>query len=347
MKLKNFALCFLILVISLSSSTIVSAQVKIQGKLLSSENAKALVGGHVFLYDENGSLVKIETSDNEGSFVLDKIRPGSYRIKLSFVGFEEKEQAIVLRDDVDLGTIILQFKENIISEVEVYGKVPAVSMSGDTLQFNADAYKTMPDASASDLAEKLPGVVIEDNKVQAQGEDVKEVLVDGRPFFGQNPATTLNALPAEVVEKIQIFDKESDQAEFTGFSTGETTKTMNIITRARMQNGSFGKVYAGYGYPDKFIFNGNYNIFNGDQRITLVGLSNNINQQNFAIEDLLGIMAGGGRRGAMGRGSGGSRGGGSPGGGGIMGGGSIQDFMVNQQGGISQTNAGGINFSDI
>ena len=184
----------------------------------------------------------------------------------------------------------------------------------------------------------MPTVVVDDGTIQAQGETVKTVLVDGKPFFGNDPTAALKNLPAEVIDKIQIYDEQSDQAKFTGFDDGETTKTINIITKTNMRDGQFGKIYTGYGYEDKYQVGGNINILNGDQRISLIGLSNNINVQNFSTDDLLGVVGSTGEGGRGGR-----RGGGGPRG---QQGVSANDFLVSQQGGITSSNAFGVNFSD-
>jgi hypothetical protein len=150
--------------------------------------------------------------------------------------------------------------------------------------------------------------------------------------------------PAEVIEKIQIYDQQSDQAQFTGFDDGERIKTMNIITKANMSNGTFGKLHAGYGTDERYTAGGNIHFFNDDQRISLLGMTNNINQQNFSSEDLLGVTSSGGRGGFSG-GMGGSRRA-TQGGGGFSRGGSASDFLVGQQDGIATTYAVGINYTD-
>jgi hypothetical protein len=146
----------------------------------------------------------------------------------------------------------------------------------------------------------------------------------------------LKNLPAEVIDKIQVFDRLSDQATFTGFDDGNSQKTMNIITRRNKTEGVFGKVYAGYGTDSRYLAGGNMNFFNGDRRIAFLGLSNNINQQNFSAEDILGATGSSGQ----------SRGGGGRGGPGGRGNNSTNNFMVGQQGGIATTNAIGLNYSD-
>lgn len=322
------------------ANTAIAQNFPIQGRVTDAANGGILPGAHVILTLESEPPIAATFTDNRGVFRFEAVPPGTYQLSVSFIGFQEiRREVIVNNQALDLGTLPLQ--EGVeLEEIQVTEKVLPVLQMGDTTQFNADAYKTLPDASAEDLIEKMPTVNLEGGKIQAQGEDVKQVLVDGKPFFGSDPAAALRNLPAEVIDKIQIFDQQSDQAQFTGFDDGETSKTINIITKTEMRNGTFGKIYAGYGYEDKYQAGGNINFFSGDQRISLLGMSNNINQQNFSSEDLLGVVGT----------SGGSRGGGRRGGGrgrgGNSGGGNANDFLVPQQGGITSANAFGINFSD-
>ncbi|MEO8860838.1 MAG: outer membrane beta-barrel protein, partial [Ginsengibacter sp.] len=134
--------------------------------------------------------------------------------------------------------------------------------------------------------------------------------------------------------KIQVFDKLSDQAQLTGFDDGNTTKAINIVTKANMRNGNFGRVYAGLGTDDRYSAGGNVSFFNGDRRISFIGLMNNVNLQNFQSQDLLGVTSTGNR------GGGGQRGGRGGGGGGG------NNFSVGQQNGIAATNSLGVNYSD-
>lgn len=314
----------------------------ISGTIIDTKDNTPLIGAHILLKNTTASPSTI--ADYDGKFQLENVPQGTYQLVVSYIGYQDYRQEVrVDRPLLSLGNISME--EGVeLQEVQVVEQVLPVIQLGDTTQFNADAYKTMPDADASDLIEKMPTVVITDGKVQAQGEDVKKVLVDGKPFFGNDPQAALKNLPAEVIDKIQIFDEKSDQAQFTGFDDGETSKTINIITKTDMRSGQFGKIYAGYGYEDRYQAGGNINIFNGDQRISIIGLSNNINQQNFSTEDLLGVVGSSGQGGRGGRRGGGGGGGGGPRGG--SSGASANDFLVSQQGGITASNALGFNFSD-
>lgn len=205
---------------------------------------------------------------------------------------------------------------------------------GDTTEFNARAFKTNPDANTEDLIQKMPGVSNADGTLKVNGEEVKRVLVDGKPFFGDDPSAALRNMPADIVDKIQILDQQSDQARFTGFDDGNAVKTINIVTRPGRNQGYFGRAQAGYGTDDRYIATFSVNRFQGARRITLLGMSNNINQQNFSSEDFLDAGGSSGRGG--GRGGRGGRGGS----------GGNNNFLTTQQGGINTTNAIGLNYTD-
>ncbi|MCB9354256.1 MAG: TonB-dependent receptor [Lewinellaceae bacterium] len=303
------------------------------------ENKVPLPGATVILQHPWGEVVKGTTSGDAGRFELTEVGKGGYNIVVEVLGYEAFKKQVTLSDsDAQLGTLQLKPDAYVLDGVDIKSKVPLSQQKGDTTEFNAAAFKVMKDANADELVEKLPSVTVENGTLKAQGENVGQVLVDGKPFFGSDPTAALKNLPAEVIDKIQVFDQQSEQSQFTGFSDGNTTKTINIVTKPGMRNGQFGKIYAGYGYEDRYQAGGNISMFDGDRRISLIGMTNNINVQNFSSDDLLGVMGSSGRRG-------GGRGG-RGGGGRSSGGGSSGDFLVRPSGGISTTHAFGINYSD-
>jgi hypothetical protein len=302
----------------------------ITGTVISNGDGSSLPGAHVILVPAAGGPDLDNLTDDKGKFVVNNIKPGDYLLTISYLGFTDyKKQLQITRRGLELGDIKLVESAYELGQVQVVGQAAQAVSKDDTLQFNASSFKTNPDASAEDLTRKVPGIVIENGRIQAQGEDVKEILVDGKPFFGNDPAAALKNLPAEVIDKIQIFDRQSDQDAFSGFNSGQTTKSINIITRQDKRNGAFGRLFGGYGTDERYQAGGAINRFKDDVRFTLLGQFNNINEQNFSSEDLSGVSQGGGR---------GSRGG--------SWGGGNNDFVVDQKQGIARTNAFGMNYSD-
>ncbi len=329
-----------------TTSALLAQSLSIRGRVVD-DQGQPVPGATVSLQHPWGEAVKNTATDLNGAFALNAVEPGGYRLVITALGFTPLTREVTLsKGDALLGVLKLEPNPVVLQGVEVKSTVPIAQQKGDTTEFNANAVKVMKDADASDLVEKLPSVTVENGTIKAQGENVGQVLVDGKPFFGNDPMAALRNLPAEIIDKVQIFDQQSEQAQFTGFQDGNTTKTINIVTKSDMRQGQFGKVYAGYGYEDRYQGGGNVNLFDGNRRIALIGMTNNINVQNFAVEDLLGVL-GGSSRGGMG---GGRtfimRGGNIPSGRGGSFGGGVGDFLVRPQGGIATTSAVGINYSD-
>ena len=293
--------------------------------------------------------VRTTSTTDDGSFEIAGLGVHSYRLEVSRMGYAALKQVIHVSGlNQSLGLIQLTPEAVNIPGITVTGSpAPAVQIE-DTTEFHASAVKTEKDATAEDLVQKMPGLIVEKGKLKAHGEDVKQVLINGKPFFGTDVTAALRNLPAEVVDRIQVYDKASDQAEFSGFDDEGQQKTLNFILRD--QKAAFGRVYGGYGDRDRYQTGGNYTRLQGTTRLTLIGIANNINQRNFSAMDLFGgLSANSGQPRILlsGRhGSGGSNGPpvSSTGGGGFSGSFDPSSFYVSQEGGISTTNSLGANY---
>src|SRR5262249_41487368 len=159
-----------------------------------------------------------------GDWKLEALRLGYARLVRTFS---------VAGGELDLGALLMRSMPIALPEVEVKSSPPPAVQRGDTTEFSSRAVQTHPDANAEELVAKLPGITVDGaGKVKSNGQTIEQVLVDGRPFFGTDPTLALRSLPAELIDKIQVFDKLSDQAEFTGVDDGQNTKTMNVILRS-------------------------------------------------------------------------------------------------------------------
>ena len=321
---------------------------KIAGIVSEKSNNQALIGAHVSIKNmDDTTEVLNQITNDRGFFRFSDFKGTKYVLKVSYVGYENYSEQINTEKGFPFYKVELK-EDLILKTLVIKDKAPAAVQRGDTSEMSASQYKVNKDANAEDLVSKMPGITIENNGiVKAQGEQVQKVLVDGKPFMGDDPTAALKNLPAEIIDKVQVFDQLSEQSRFTGFNDGNTSKTMNIVTKQNRKNGTFGKLYAGAGNDNRYQTGLTFNRFKGERMFTLLGMSNNINQQNFAMQDLFGVMGGGGgsmrqmggMMGSMGINSGAMfRGGGDMGGTG--------NFLVGQQNGISTTNSAGINFSD-
>lgn len=340
-----------LLLLFLAGSVVTAHAQTIKGKLADLVDNKPLAGATLQLRSVKDSTIAFNAvSDSKGEFVFENVRKDSFMLGVSFIGYEKYRQFVTTSDSLpslDLGTVFVPKTSKEIEGVTVTSKTPPTQQKGDTTQYNASQFKVNPDATTEDLIKKMPGITVDkDGTVTAQGEQVRKVTIDGREFFGDDATAALRNLPSEVVDKIQVFDRLSDQAQFTGFDDGNTQKAINVVTKSGIKNGQFGRIYAGGGTDDRYTAGGNVSFFKENRRISLVGNFNNINQQNFASQDLLGVTSSGGGRGFGGGGNFGGRGGGGGGGRGGGGFGGGENFTVGQQNGISTTNSAGLNFSD-
>lgn len=223
-----------------------------------------------------------------GGYSISGINSGTYTMVVVAPGYAVYRTAISITDsNLTLPTIHLQPISQTLDEIQIVSQAIAMTQKDDTTEYNAGAYKVNPDADAADLISKMPGIDINGKEVKAQGEAVLKVLVDGKPFFGDDAWATLKSLPADVIQKVQVYNEKSDQERFTGFSEGLQNKTINIVTHPDKRHGLFGNVFAGGGSStgsrSEGIYGSGINLhrFNGGQRISLTAQSNNINLQNF------------------------------------------------------------------
>ncbi len=325
MKLKPFLVSLLSLIL-LTSLTAFSQNNRLSGIVMDKTVNSPVIGAIVILKQMPDSSKQYSAlTDNNGRFVISSLPGGNFKLIVQNLSYKKISLPVVIsKKDLNLGIINLEPESKELKEVVVVGQGPTAVQKGDTTEMSSSAYKTNPDANAEDLVKKMPGITVENGTVKAQGEDVKKVLVDGKQFFGDDPSVALKNLPADVIDKIQVFNKLSEQAELTGVDDGNSQRTINIVTKQNRRSGQFGKLIAGTDFTDKYLVTGNVNIFKGNRRLTILGNINNINQQNFSAQDLLGTSSG--------RGGGfGGRGGGD---------------MFGAQNGVTKTKSLGLNYTN-
>ncbi|SEW10829.1 Outer membrane receptor proteins, mostly Fe transport [Chitinophaga sp. YR573] len=291
-------------------------QGQIKGLLTDSTATNPLADATVaLLYGSDSSLAATVFTDKKGAFSIPGVAMGNYRVYITYLGYKPIFKSITVspaKPVVDMGNVQLKGKGITLNEVEIVQEVPPVVVKIDTLEFNAGSFKTRENAVVEDLLKKLPGVTIDkDGVITAQGETVKRVLVDGKPFFGDDPKLATKNLPADIIDKIQLIDRKSDQAQFTGIDDGNTEKAINITIKKDKKHGVFGRASAGYGNDERYAVNGSLNSFRENSQLSFLGSGNNINNLGYTQQDVFNFSSnnsGGGNGGGSGRSGGGGRG---------------------------------------
>ncbi|GAA0880983.1 outer membrane beta-barrel protein [Algoriphagus jejuensis] len=257
----------------------------VKGKILEYGKQDPIPYANILLLSVRDSAQAYGTiSEIDGEFEIANVREGTYLFKIQYLGYKNYFRTLEVNSNVDLGSLSIQEEATDLGEVVVTSRRSTGTQKSDTTMYNADAFKTMKDASAQVLIEKLPGVVAEGGALQAQGENIAQILVDGKPFFGTDVQAALQNLPAEVIQSIEIFDQKSEKAQMSGFDDGVRLKTINIITKENRRKGQFGKTTAGYGTDDRYLVGASINAFDEDQRVTITGLTNNVNMLNYTSD---------------------------------------------------------------
>ncbi|AKD57011.1 outer membrane beta-barrel protein [Spirosoma radiotolerans] len=271
---------------------------EIGGMVVDSASGKPLRQASISLMmDRDSSYVTGTITDGDGMFQLRNVAPGRYRLLVTFLGYRNNAQSITITSGVPangVGILRMAEQSNQLQEVVVRQESPPVTVKQDTLEFNAGSFKTQPNAAVEELLRKLPGMQVgRDGTIKAQGQTVNRILVDGKPFFGHDPKMATRNLPADVVDKVQLYDQSSDQSQFSGIDDGNRERTINITLKENKRKGYFGQNELGAGTArggeaNRYQARLNLHRFNnrGDgpgRQISLIGQANNLNQQNFML----------------------------------------------------------------
>jgi len=225
-------------------------------------------------------------ADEGGNFSLSVDTPGKYVIIIAHPLFADYVDVVETSGPVtDLGTIALISRQQLLQEVIINDNRP-ITIKGDTTEYLADSFRVREFANVDELLKKLPGLQVDKNgNITAHGEKVQKMLVDGDEFFADDPAVVAKMLRASAVDKVQVYDKKSDQAEFTGIDDGEKIKTINLKLKENAKKGYFGKVSAGAGPPKYWENQAMINAFKAKRKISAFGIMSNTNTNGLGWSD--------------------------------------------------------------
>ncbi len=238
---------------------------------------------------KDSTLYKFTRAAENGTFSISPIKKGDFILLLTYPNYADFIQTFKIdsiTNQLDFKVINMNSKAKLLQEVIVKGKAAAIKIKGDTTEFNAGSYTIQPNDKVEDLLKKFPGIQVDnEGKITAQGKTVAKVLVDGEEFFGDDPTLVTKNLRADMVDKVQLFEKASDQATFTGVDDGQKTTTLNIKLKEDSKNGYFGKVDIGGATDDFYAAQILFNKFKGKNKISMYGTTSNTGKTGLSWED--------------------------------------------------------------
>lgn len=285
-----------IFLIILISATSFSQSFKVSGTLIDAETKASLEAATVFMETvQDSTLLTYTITNRNGKFVLQgNTAVKKVRINISFIGYESFQQEVDLSfSEVDLGNIPIALSISSLDEVVVKSRAPVI-IKKDTLEFNVASFKTKKDATIEDLLKELPGVEVDENgKIKVNGKEVTNVMVNGKPFFGDDPTIATRNLSKDIIEKVQVMDTKTKSEAFTGEEGDKDSKTINLTIKEENNKGVFGRVAAGGGTDKRFEFAGLFNYFDNDRRLSVLAGGNNINSPGFSFGEIEKMYGGG------------------------------------------------------
>ena len=268
----------------------------ISGTLTAEDTQKPLESATIYVERaKDSTLVTYTISDQDGAFrIEEKTTDPNLKIYISYVGFETYEKEFeATSEEINLGTIVMKTNANTLDEVVLKSRAP-ITIKKDTLEFNVKSFKTKKDATVEDLLKKLPGVEVDaEGQITVNGKEVNKILVNGKPFFGDDPTITTRNLTKEIIEKVQVTDTKTDAEAFAGEASDGQNKTINLTIKEENNKGVFGRVAGGAGTDERYEFAGFFNRFDNDQRISVLAGGNNINSAGFSFGEIRKMFGGG------------------------------------------------------
>jgi hypothetical protein len=257
----------------------------VKGILRDTVNNYTLKSASVSIYKAaDSTLISYQASNNYGAFNFINLPVGiQLRLDISHVGhaFTQRKFTILPpTNSIDLGTMIIKPEDINLDEVKV--TVPPITMNGDTLEFNAGAFKLDSNARVEDLLKKIPEITIwDDGTMTVNGREVKNIRVNGQSFFTGDLRIALQNIPKNALEKVQVYRTINKENPL------DSTLNVNLKLKKGKDIGYFGKIGIGYGSGERYESDANMNFFNPKMKLAIVGASNNINKNASSVLDLM------------------------------------------------------------
>lgn len=295
MKKIIFSICFFVFAASFSQNK----SFNIIGQIVADNDSIPLESATVYLErPQDSSLVTYTITDKDGMFkISDNTYDSKLNLTVSYIGYQNYLRQIDIdKENINLNTIRLELANN-LDEITIKSRAP-ITIKKDTLEFNVKSFKTKKDANVEDLLKQLPGVEVdEQGQITVNGKPVNKILVNGKPFFGDDPTITTRNLTKEIIDKVQITDTKTKSEAFSGEEGDKENKTINLTIKEENNKGVFGRLSAGAGTDERYEFAGLVNIFDNDQRFSVLAGGNNTNSPGFSFGEIEKMFSGGSRGG--------------------------------------------------
>ena len=251
----------------------------ISGQLLDSDQKEPMIQATVQLFlAADSAFVGGTVSDIKGNFIIEAPSNGTYRLKISSVGYQSIEREVILRryQNQELGRLLMSPESIMLKEAVVTGRAAQVVVRKDTLVFNPEAIRTPEGSAIEELIKRMPGAEVdEDGNITINGKEVKKILLDGKEFMLGDIETAIKNLPINIIQNVKFYDQSSDQARITGIEDGEKETVLDFTVKKGMNRGYMTNLDIAGGTQHRYASRGMGSSFTDKTRIMLMGNMNN------------------------------------------------------------------------
>lgn len=214
---------------------------KVTAQVLDSLTKEPVAFASAYLrHPKDTVITSFALTDTLGKATLKDVTKGEHLLCIEYLGYKPVYRKIFVRGNFDAKVILMQPDDKVLKAASVSAVGTPMEMKGDTLVYNASSFRVMSNDNLADLLKKMPGVEVgEDGTIKVNGKEVSKITVGGRTFFLGDNKATLDNLPARIVDKVKVIDKESESAEFTGIK-GDKEKVMDVELKEEYKSGWFG-----------------------------------------------------------------------------------------------------------
>ena len=274
-----------ILLILFFFTSFVHSQVRFQG-IISDSQGNTIMGANVIAVEKETKILDgFGISSDTGFFRVSLKKNTDYQVKISFIGFQQIELDLNLSEDFDKN-FVLEEQAETLDEVELIYEMP-VTISGDTIVYNADSFNTGTEKKLGDVLKNLPGIEVnEDGTIEVEGKEVSKITVEGKDFFDGDSKLATQNLPANAVGKVQVLRNFSEAGQLRNVTNNEDNVAINISLKTGKDKFWFGELLGGLGNDDAYLAAPKVFYYAKDLSMSFLGNSNNIGEPALSRRDL-------------------------------------------------------------
>ena len=275
------------------TNSVIFSQIKMTGKVTDSIGTPLELANVILINSESNSLETFAMSDDKGNYKLSLKKNTSYNLQVSYIGMSTFSQMLMTKNDDIFKNFSLQ-SNNQLDAVELIYEMPVV-ISGDTLVYDADSFKTGTERKLEDVLKNLPGVEInDDGEIEVEGKAVTKVMVEGKDFFDGDSKIASKNIPSNAVDKVQILKNYAEVGQLSSVQNNQDNIAINIKLKKGKDKFWFGNILAGSGESpnytqnqdlDLYIFQPKLFFYSPTYSINVIGDLNNIGEQAFTRRD--------------------------------------------------------------